>query len=162
MKRNDIVLIAILLVVALSALFAVRVLQDGTRFDDGTAVVYHKGRLVLSIALVDGSEELHDDDVFVATDIENVNELLAIHFDGREISAEEAGEGRFYIVPGNNGPVTIRYRDHMVEVIDETSPRNICQHQGQTNSPFKPLTCLPNDVVIRILRPGEESDGSIR
>ncbi len=162
MKRNDIVLIAILLVFALAALFAVRSLQERTRFDDGTAVVYHQGRLVLTIDLVDGSEEILGEDVFVATDIDDVNEILADHFDGREISSAKAGEGRFYIVPGNNGPVTIRYRDHMVEVIDETSPRNICQHQGRTNSPFKPLTCLPNDVVIRILRPGEESDGSIR
>ncbi len=162
MKRNDIVLIGILLVVALSALFAVRALQERTRFDDGTAAVYHQGRLVLSIDLADGSDEVHGDDVFVAEDVEGVNTILAAHFDGREISSEKAGEGRFYIVPGNNGPVTIRYRDHMVEVIDETSPRNICQHQGRTNSPFKPLTCLPNDVVIRILRPGEESDGSIR
>ncbi len=137
MKRNDIVLIVLLLMVSAGALLGVRHLQNLTASEDGTARVFYQGELVLEIELKDGSATAHHEDVIIDMD------------------------EHIYIVPGNLGDVTIRYRDHQVEVIDETSPRNICQHQGRTNSPYKPLTCLPNDVVIRIQR-ATDSDGIVQ
>ncbi|MGM0436000.1 MAG: NusG domain II-containing protein, partial [Bacillota bacterium] len=73
---------------------------------------------------------------------------------------EEAGR---YVVKGSYGEdntVTIGYdpEKHTVRVIDEVSPQNICQKQGETNSPLKPLTCLPNEVVIRIETPLPDPD----
>ncbi len=137
MKRNDIVLIAVLLAFSLAALFGVRHLQNLTASEDGTARVFYQGALILEIELEDGSARAFHDDVIIDE------------------------ENQTFIVPGNLGDVTIRYQNHQVEVIDETSPRNICQHQGKTNSPYKPLTCLPNDVVIRIER-ATDSDGIVQ
>ena len=40
--------------------------------------------------------------------------------------------------------------NNKVRVIDEESPKHICQKQGETNSPLFPLTCLPNNIIILI------------
>lgn len=136
MKRNDIKLIAVLTIVALISVLAVQLLQRSQSYDDGIAVVTHGSTEVLRIDLKDGSALVMDEEEVVSID-------------------EEAG---IYIVKGSygdNNTVTIGYdnANHTVRVLDEVSPQNICQKQGETNTPLKPLTCLPNEVVIRIETP---------
>ncbi len=136
MKRNDIKLIAVLTIVALISVVAVQLLQRSQSYDDGIAVVTHGSTEVLRIDLKDGSALVMDEEEVVSID-------------------EEAG---IYIVKGSygdNNTVTIGYdnANHTVRVLDEVSPQNICQKQGETNTPLKPLTCLPNEVVIRIETP---------
>ncbi|MFP4077592.1 MAG: NusG domain II-containing protein [Bacillota bacterium] len=138
MKRNDIKLIIVLSIIALISVVAVQILQDRQSLDDGIAIITYKNREVLRIDLKDGSSEKILDEYIQSVD-------------------DEAG---IYIVDGKLGDVTIHYdaSDHTVHVEDETSPQNICQKQGKTNSPLKPLTCLPNEVVIRIETPLPDPD----
>ena len=136
MKRNDVKLIVLLAVVALISVVAVQLLQRSQTYDDGIAVVTHGSQEVLRIDLEDGKAVIIDEDEVVSVD-------------------EETGR---YVVKGSygeNNTVTIGYvsENHTVRVLDEVSPQNICQKQGETNSPLKPLTCLPNEVVIRIETP---------
>ncbi len=141
MRKNDLIFIVVLLVLSGVLLLGVRVLQSASETEDGTANVFYRGELVLQIELADGSSTVHND--------------AYVH--------EADDEEGLFVVEGELGPVTIAYADHTVEVVDETSPRNICQHQGRTNSPYKPLTCLPNDVVIRIERAvGDDYDGIVQ
>ncbi len=141
MRKNDLIFIVVLLVLSGVLLLGVRVLQSASETEDGTANVFYRGELVLQIELADGSSTVHND--------------AYVH--------EADDEEGLFVVEGELGPVTIAYADHTVEVADETSPRNICQHQGRTNSPYKPLTCLPNDVVIRIERAvGDDYDGIVQ
>jgi len=46
--------------------------------------------------------------------------------------------------------LVIEYKDFKVRVAEEVSPQNICSEQMWTNSPLKPITCLPNSLVIII------------
>jgi len=128
MKKKDIYLITTIFVVALISFITLQVFQSRSALDDGLAVVTYQNREILHIDLKDGSYTVLDSDGVI------------------EIKEEDY----LYIVHGDNGPVTILYQNHKVSVIDEESPRNICQYQGETNSPLRPLTCLPNDVVILI------------
>ena len=138
MKRNDIKLIVVLSIVALISVAAVQILQNRQSLDDGIAVVTYDNQEILRINLEDGSSDVIRSEHVISAD-------------------EEAG---IYVVEGELGDVVIHYdgTDHTVYVEDETSPQNICQKQGKTNSPLKPLTCLPNEVVIRIETPLPDPD----
>ncbi len=61
-----------------------------------------------------------------------------------------------YTTQGTNGEVVIEVKDGKVRIVKETSPLNICSKQGWSNSPAKPLVCLPNKVVVEIV--GKNND----
>ena len=128
MSKKDIILISIIFVFSLASLVTVIIFQQRTAAVDGTAIVRYRGIEILHISLEDGSASVLHEDYVLEVDTQN----------------------HIYKVQGDLGEVVIQYRDHKVSVIEETSPQNICQHQGETNSPLQPLTCLPNDVVITI------------
>ncbi len=126
MKKADIILIVFLLVVAVGSFVAFQRLTSQNSVVDGQANVFYKDQIILTIELDDGSYNIHNDDYVV--------------------NAEKG----LYTVVGSNGDVVIEYDEHRVRVIDEISPKNICQIQGWSNSPYQPITCLPNNIVILI------------
>ena len=107
---------------------------SGSELTDGIATVYYNDEKVVEISLDDGSYSIFKADYIVSIDED---------------------EGLFTIV-GDNGDVVIKYRDNKVGVIDEISPKNICQKQGFSNSPLSPITCLPNRVIIIISEPASD------
>lgn len=130
MRKSDFILIIILGAIALMLYFGFNWYLNSNKTDDGTANVYYNDNLVLVINLVDGTYEVIDEDYVLSDHIEFIENQ--------------------YVVTGQNGPVVIQYKENQVRVIDETSPKHICQSQGFTSSPLLPLTCLPNKVVIII------------
>ncbi|PAT02067.1 hypothetical protein CI105_04170 [Candidatus Izimaplasma bacterium ZiA1] len=130
MRKSDFILIIILGAIALILYFGFNWYLNSNKTDDGTANVYYNDNLVLVINLADGTYEVIDEDY-----------VLSDHIDFIENQ---------YVVTGQNGPVVIQYKENQVRVIDEISPKHICQSQGFTSSPLLPLTCLPNKVVIII------------
>jgi hypothetical protein len=96
---------------------------------DGKAIVYYHDNPILEIYLEDGSYLIIDEDNVISIDEENF----------------------IYTVSGSDGNVVvIEYKDYRVRVIDEVSPLHICQVQGWSSSPLRPITCLPNNLVIII------------
>lgn len=128
MSKKDLILIVTILVISVSSLITVIVFQQRTATTDGTAIVRYQGQEILHISLLDGSAII-------------LNEAYVLDINE---------DNQTYTVQGELGHVIIYYSDHKVSVIEETSPQNICQNQGETNTPLRPLTCLPNDVVITI------------
>lgn len=128
MKKSDYILIISIAVVSLFAYLLMRQFLNSTNVEDGTAVVFYKDNPILEIYLIDGTYDIIDPNSIVSIDEENF----------------------LYIVTGINGDVVIEYKDNKVRVIDETSPKNICQAQGWSSSPLTPITCLPNNIVIII------------
>ena len=128
MKKSDYILLISIAVISLFAYFLMRQFLGSTNLEDGTAIVLYKDSPILEIYLIDGTYEIIDNDGVVSIDEENY----------------------LYIVSGVNGDVVIEYKDNQVRVIDEISPKHICQVQGWSSSPLTPITCLPNNVVIII------------
>lgn len=128
MKKYDYILIISIAAVSLFAYLLMRQFLNSTNVEDGTAVVFYKDNPILEIYLIDGTYDIIDPNSIVSIDEENF----------------------LYIVTGINGDVVIEYKDNKVRVIDETSPKNICQAQGWSSSPLTPITCLPNNIVIII------------
>lgn len=128
MKKTDIILIIIITIVSLVGYGFLRILLVESTTKDGKAIVYYHDNPILEIFLEDGSYLIIDPDNVISIDEENF----------------------IYTVSGSNGIVVIEYKDFRVRVIDEISPRHICQIQGWSSSPLRPITCLPNNLVIII------------
>ena len=128
MRKSDYILVVSIAVISLFAYLLMRQFLVSSNLDDGTAIVLYKDSPVLEIYLIDGTYEIIDLESIVSIDEENF----------------------IYIVTGINGDVVIEYKDNKVRVIDEISPKHICQAQGWSSSPLTPITCLPNNVVIII------------
>jgi hypothetical protein len=129
MKKTDWVLISILLFIAGVAFVILNFTENNNSLTDGIAIVYYNDEQILKINLEDGSYQILDSTRIIGID-----------------------EDRFiYHVLGSNPyGVYIKFDNHKVKVIDEESPKHICQTQGWTNSPLLPLTCLPNNIMIVI------------
>ncbi len=129
MKKSDVILIAVLAVAAIISYFVFGQITNSQAMEDGTAVVYYNNSKIMEISLIDGSYEIIDQDRVLEIDEDNST----------------------YKVEGSNPyGVTIEFDNNKVRVIDEESPKHICQTQGWTNSPLSPLTCLPNNIIILI------------
>ena len=136
MKIADVILIIFLALVSISSLFYIQRLQELSAEENGVAIVLYQNEVILEIAL--GSN---------AFSIKNPNHVL-------EVNADSG----IFKVTGTLGPVTIFRENGFVSVIEQTSPQNICELQGATNSRLKPLTCLPNEVIIRIEKASSDLD----
>ena len=63
-------------------------------------------------------------------------------------------------VEGLLGNVVIEVKDKKVRVVKENSPKNICSKEGYISDSTKPLICLPNKVVIKIVQ-SSDMDGVV-
>ena len=148
MGRNDVLLIIVIISVALSGMVALFFLQNQT---GSVALVSYRDQPILQINLTDGSHEVLDASRVFIPDSNESNPTYRRCFTEAEITC----------VMGELGVVVIEYNAGRVRVIEETSPQNICRLQGFTDSPFHPLTCLPNYVVITVINDEENEDDFI-
>ncbi len=130
MKKTDIILLSSIAFIAILAYIIIRISVGSSEIVDGSAVVVFKDKEILEIFLEDGSYKIKDTSIGITVDEDNF----------------------LFTIPNTNGDnhLVIEYKDNKVRVIEETSPQNICQLQGWSNSPLKPITCLPNNLVILI------------
>ena len=129
MKKTDIILMMSIIFVSLLGFGILRVLLVDSTTKDGKAIVYYHDDPILEIFLLDGSYLIIDEDNVVSVDEDNY----------------------LYTVSGSDGNVVvIEYNEYRVRVIEEVSPQNICQIQSWSSSPLRPITCLPNNLVIII------------
>jgi hypothetical protein len=129
MKKNDYILIGIILFIGIVSSIIFAVVENNNKQTDGIATVYYNNERILDIYLTDGSYNIIDESRVISID-------------------EEAKE--YHILGSNPYGVLIKYKDNSVGVIDEESPKNICQYQGFSNSSLSPITCLPNNILIVI------------
>ena len=141
MKKQDILLIISVLVVALISLLGMNIYNKLNKEENITAEVYYDNTIILSIQL-------------------NSNQYVINygHKDASLVDVSKSFEG-IYVVPGTNGPVTIQVDQirAMIKVEDEESPKHYCSIQGWTDSMFKPLTCLPNNLYIKIINSSDSN-----
>lgn len=130
MKKNDIILIIVIAVVSGIAYLLMNTIVNNSGIEDGIAVVIFENEEILEIYLEDGTYKV-------------LNASLGIVIDE---------DNNLFTIPDTNGEhdLVIEYSDNQVRVKEEVSPQNICSLQGWSNSPLKPITCIPNNLVIVI------------
>ena len=136
MKISDILLVVFLAIISVFSVFWVQDLQARSADANGVAIVIYQNQPILEVNL--GSEDYR---------ILRPEHVLQINLN----------EGLF-TVTGTLGPIVLQRENQTIRVISQTSPENICEIQGATNSPLKPLTCLPNELIVRIERAPDEND----
>jgi hypothetical protein len=122
MKKNDILIISVIFLVGILSYGILMFLGGNQEASIGT--IYYDNEPIISVDLLDGTYTIINNDY--------INEI----------------QGDLFSVKGELGPVIVLYEDGKLRVIDETSPQNICQEQGASSSALKPITCLPNRIVI--------------
>ena len=65
---------------------------------------------------------------------------------------------REYIVDGALGEVVIEVLDKKIRVKEETSSKHLCSKEGFTNDSLRPIICLPNKIVIKIINKKDNND----
>mgnify|MGYP000577553921 FL=1 len=130
MKKMDIILIIVIAVVSGIAYLVMNLVVNASAIDDGIAVVIFEDKKILEIYLDDGDYKIIDQQMGITVDEENM----------------------LFTIPDTNGEhdLIIEYGNNQVRVVEEVSPQHICREQGWSNSPLKPITCLPNRLVIVI------------
>lgn len=128
MKKTDLLLLGVIFLISIISYGILKIVLNQSSTKDGIATVMYMDDPILEIFLEDGSYKIIDDEFVISID----------------------DEDSIYTVTGTNGDVVIQYKDFKVRVIDEISPQNICQAQGWSSSPLRPITCLPNNLVIII------------
>ena len=130
MKKMDIILIIVIAVLSGVAYLVMNTVVDSSGIEDGTAVVIFEDEKILEIYLEDGDYKIIDLQMGILVDEENM----------------------LFTIPKTNGDndLIIEYNNNKIRVVEEVSPQHICREQGWSNSPLKPITCLPNKLVIVI------------
>ena len=129
MHKSDWILIISILVIAAVSFLIFRTVTNDSAVVDGVAIVYYNDQKILEIDLTNGNYKVYNEERVL--DVDEVNNI-------------------YHVLGSNPYGVYIEYADNKVRVIDEESPKHICQTQGWTNSPLSPLTCLPNNIIIVI------------
>lgn len=70
-------------------------------------------------------------------------------------------DAEFTVKAENGGYNTIRVADGKIAVVEASCPDKICIHQGAASSGVKPIVCLPNRLVIRVVSTAKEKIDAI-
>jgi hypothetical protein len=93
---------------------------------------------------------------------------------GAQIVIQVEGEDRFFFplyqagrdeeieIHGYQGVTLVHLAADRVWVVDSACPDKICVNTGWTNSPAKPIACLPNRVIIKIAGEADGRDLDLR
>lgn len=65
-------------------------------------------------------------------------------------------------IQGVQGITIVHLGEDRVWVVDSACPDKICVHTGWTNSSAKPIACLPNRVIVKIVGGDGDRDFDIR
>lgn len=146
-KKNDRILIGILLIVFGGYLLATSILEK----TGDIAYVKVRNTVLFSVDLRDGSfTPRKNEQVIMLEELPRVEKdgiyVNDIKLDTLEINKGIAVYENQYYIMGHLGIVVIEYKDSKVRVKEEFSPYNICSRQGFSDK--NPIICLPNYVTI--------------
>lgn len=85
---------------------------------------------------------------------------IEVYYEDKLILSADLNVNDVYTVDGKLGDVVIEVKDRKVRVLKENSPRNICSREGYISDSTKPLICLPNKIIIKIVD-SSEIDGVV-
>ncbi|MDD4070275.1 MAG: NusG domain II-containing protein [Candidatus Izemoplasmatales bacterium] len=144
---RDIILISVVLVIV----FGVYFFSLFNRPVGEMAHVKYDNKTLFSINLEDGLRDSKTSTYIV--DYMPIIDGDKLFINGVEDTRLKMGDGvivfgNTYVVRGRLGYVLLEYSPikKMIQVVEETSPYNICSNQGFSNS--APIVCLPNYVTI--------------
>jgi len=158
MKRNDFLLIGILIVISVASLLFFRLQESTNASGNLYAKIFYQNELILMIDMKTNDYIIYD-----------------TQYQG-QIDASRHEEGIYYVPGSVTSDMTELYavddyalaqqivgikllvQDEKISVVYQESPRDLCQLQAPTNSSLRPIVCLPNELVINVFTDLSASD----
>ena len=87
-------------------------------------------------------------------------DTVEVYYKDDLVLSADLSINNIYTVEGLLGNVVIEVKDKKVRVVKDNSPKKICSKEGYISDSTKPLICLPNKVVIKIVQ-SSDMDGVV-
>ena len=144
-RKNDIILVLVLLLLAATGLFAFKIFNSG---EGRTVRVTVDGELFGEYDL--GIEGGTVDDGFDAV-IDDINMQGADAATGKDRSSiKDAGQYQMIKIPGKVGECILIIKDGEAYMQEADCPNQICVHHSPVSNKGETIVCLPNRVIIEI------------
>ena len=144
-RKNDIILVLVLLLLAATGLFVFKIFNSG---EGRTVRVTIDGELFGEYPL--GKEGSTGDDGFDAV-IDDINMQGADAATGKERSnIKDAGQYQMIKIPGKVGECILIIKDGEAYMQEADCPNQICVHHSPVSNKGETIVCLPNRVIIEI------------
>ncbi len=99
--------------------------------------------------------------IFVLQNLRPSGRIAKVYHHGEcveTIDLDQVDEAYEFTVTGENGAYnTIRVEPKRIAIIQASCPDKVCVNMGYISDSAAPITCLPNEIVIRIT--GGDTDG---
>ena len=144
-RKNDIILVLVLLLLAATGLFVFKIFNSG---EGRTVRVTVDGELFGDYDL--GNEDGTGDDDFDAV-IDDINMQGADAATGKDRSnIKDAGQYQMIKIPGKVGECILIIKDGEAYMQEADCPNQICVHHSPVSHKGETIVCLPNRVIIEI------------
>jgi hypothetical protein len=144
-RKNDIILVLVLLLLAATGLFAFKIFNSG---EGRTVRVTIDGELFGEYPL--GKEGSTGDDGYDAI-IDDINMQGADAATGKDRSnINDAGQYQMIKIPGKVGECILIIKDGEAYMQEADCPNQICVHHSPVSHKGETIVCLPNRVIIEI------------
>ncbi len=144
-RKNDIIIVLVLLLLAATGLFAFKIFNSG---EGRTVRVTIDGELFGEYPL--GKEGSTGDDGYDAI-IDDINMQGADAATGKDRSnIKDAGQYQMIKIPGKVGEGILIIKDGEAYMQEADCPNQICVHHSPVSHKGETIVCLPNRVIIEI------------
>ncbi len=144
-RKNDIIIVLVLLLLAATGLFAFKIFNSG---EGRTVRVTVDGELFGEYPL--GKEGSTGDDGYDAI-IDDINMQGADAATGKDRSnIKDAGQYQMIKIPGKVGECILIIKDGEAYMQEADCPNQICVHHSPVSHKGETIVCLPNRVIIEI------------
>lgn len=144
-RKNDIILVLVLLLLAATGLFAFKIFNSG---EGRTVRVTIDGELFGEYPL--GKEGSTGDDGYDAI-IDDINMQGYDAATGKDRSSiKDAGQYQMLKIPGKVGECVLIIKEGEAYMQEADCPNQICVHHSPVSHKGETIVCLPNRVIIEI------------
>ena len=144
-RKNDIILVLVLLLLAATGLFVFKIFNSG---EGRTVRVTIDGELFGEYPL--GKEGSTGDDGYDAI-IDDINMQGYDAATGKDRSSiKDAGQYQMLKIPGKVGECILIIKDGEAYMQEADCPNQICVHHSPVSHKGETIVCLPNRVIIEI------------
>ena len=144
-RKNDIIIVLVLLLLAATGLFVFKIFNSG---EGRTVRVTIDGELFGEYPL--GKEGSTGDDGYDAI-IDDINMQGYDAATGKDRSSiKDAGQYQMLKIPGKVGECILIIKDGEAYMQEADCPNQICVHHSPVSHKGETIVCLPNRVIIEI------------
>jgi hypothetical protein len=117
-------------------------------------ILNNKKRLIFSLALIFALLTLGVSAFLITEAMREPGSVVTVSVDGKKIAEYPLSQNREYILNGGTNILVIE--NGKAYITYASCPDKVCMNQGKISLSGERIVCLPNKVMIEVLRDGDE------